>query len=172
MWGCRNAKTEQMFDAQKMRSVRARENQEVEKKSEEETSLLFSLSSIFQNLARARVGAHFFSNRTHVRISSIEKNSSSRYIEPMQELYDSKSTLTDPVRGARTLVSFRMDRAVFEMIEAKVGSGRERRIGGVSDWIRQLIYGELGLGVPPNGRRSRQASQALTRAPKISPSAE
>lgn len=43
----------------------------------------------------------------------------------------------------------RVEPEVLELLKVRVGEGRPGRSGGVSAWVRALIYRELGLGEPP-----------------------
>lgn len=68
--------------------------------------------------------------------------------------------MTEP-RG-NPYLRLRLEPEVLELLKERAGDGRPGRSGGVSAWVRALIYRELGLGLPPSyaaeesPRRKRQ----------------
>jgi len=61
-------------------------------------------------------------------------------------------------------IRVRMEPHVLEMLKERIPPGERGRGGGVSHYVRQLIYADLGLGDPPrfaaevSPRRKRKSS--------------
>lgn len=52
-------------------------------------------------------------------------------------------------RRGKPYLSIRMEPEVLALLKERVPPGERGRGGGVSHYVRQLIYADLGLGEPP-----------------------
>lgn len=53
-----------------------------------------------------------------------------------------------PSRG-KPYLTIRMEPDVLALLKERIPAGERGRGGGVSHYVRQLIYADLGLGEPP-----------------------
>ena len=70
-----------------------------------------------------------------------------------------------PSRG-KPYLTIRMEPDVLALLKERIPAGEPGRGGGVSHYVRQLIYADLGLGEPP--RFAPEISPRKLRAAKPS----
>lgn len=59
-----------------------------------------------------------------------------------------------PTKGT-PVFQIRLERDVLEKLKDKIPPSERGRSGGVSHYIRRLIYADLGLGEPPEWRKGK-----------------
>ncbi len=73
-----------------------------------------------------------------------------------------------PSRG-KPYLTIRMEPDVLALLKERVPAGERGRGGGVSHYVRQLIYADLGLGEPPRFAAEISPRKLRSRTPARSP---